>query len=208
MAEKRSNRQKQKERTREAILDGAEKTFISRGFDGASMKHIAAASGVTQSLIHHHYGNKEALWSAVRERYFQKVFEALRPGLSAAARGHNFPYEFADHYFNYLRSTPDFIRLSAWIIAERELPPEEATGKAGQIVKIIEREQKLGRLRDDLPAEIILSLLWALIEGWYLGRHQYAHRLGLNFDSSHWDNRYFDGLKKILSSSFNGHKRE
>ena len=203
-----SVRQKQREHTREVILDGAEKIFLRQGYSGASMKHIAKASGVTQSLIHHHYGNKENLWSTVRDRCFQRVYESLRPGLSTAARGNDFPYEFAHNYYQYLRETPTFMQLLAWIIAEGGTPPEESAGKSGQIVQIIEREQTGGHIRDDIPAEIILSLLWSMVEGWYLGRQQYAHRLGKDLNNKVWDNLYLDGLKKILFSSFNKQRIE
>jgi TetR/AcrR family transcriptional regulator len=195
-------RQKQREHTCEMILNGAEETFLKQGYSGASMKHIAEASGVTQSLIHHYYDNKAGLWAAVRKRCFQNIFESLRPGLSAAARGDDFLFEFTQNYYQYLRDTPEFMQLLAWIIAEKGTPPEESAGKSEQIVQIIEREQKNGYIRDDIPAEIILSLVWSLVEGWHLGRQQYAHRLGKDLNNSNWDNFYLDGLKKILISSF------
>lgn len=197
-----NTRQKQREHTCERILKGAEKIFLKWGYSGASMKHIATAAEVTQSLIHHHYKNKEALWSAVRKRSFQRIFESLRPGLSAAAKREDFLLEFTQNYYQYLRDAPEFIQLLAWIIAERETSPEESAGKSGQIVQIIEREQKIGHIRDDISAEIILSLVWSLVEGWHLGRQQYAYRLGKELNHEDWDKLYFEGIKKILFSSF------
>ena len=195
-------RQKQREHTCEMILNGAEEIFLKQGYSGASMKLIAKASGVTQSLIHHYYNNKAGLWSAVRKRCFQKIFESLRPGLSAAARGNEFLNEFTQNYYQYLRDAPEFMQLLAWIIAEKGTPPEESAGKSEQIMQIIEREQKNGNIRDDISAEIILSLVWSLVEGWHLGRQQYAHRLGRDLINQDWDDLYLDGLKKILFSSF------
>lgn len=53
---------------RDAILDAAEKVFSISGFDGASMKEVAAEAGVAQSLLHYHFGNKERLYVEVFER--------------------------------------------------------------------------------------------------------------------------------------------
>ncbi|MDK3017209.1 TetR/AcrR family transcriptional regulator [Pseudodonghicola flavimaris] len=49
--------------TREKILDAAERVFAERGFDGASIRDIAAAAGVQAGLVHHHGGSKEALFA-------------------------------------------------------------------------------------------------------------------------------------------------
>ena len=47
------------EASRAAILDAAERTFVDKGFAGASMSEIAERSGVTKSLIHHHFGRRK-----------------------------------------------------------------------------------------------------------------------------------------------------
>ncbi|MFD5460054.1 TetR/AcrR family transcriptional regulator [Streptomyces olivaceus] len=46
-------------RTREAILDAARACFAERGFDATSMRRIAEAAEVDQSLVHPLYGTKE-----------------------------------------------------------------------------------------------------------------------------------------------------
>lgn len=54
--------------SRDAILDAAETVFCKYGFDGASMKAVAQAAGVAQSLLHYHFGNKDGLYLAVFQR--------------------------------------------------------------------------------------------------------------------------------------------
>lgn len=49
-------------------LDAGEDVFSASGFEGASMKVIAARAGVSQSLLHYHFGTKVALYRAVIER--------------------------------------------------------------------------------------------------------------------------------------------
>lgn len=48
--------------TRERILDAAEHVFAKHGFDGASIRDIAAHAGVQGALVHHHGGSKEDLF--------------------------------------------------------------------------------------------------------------------------------------------------
>ncbi|PID36679.1 MAG: hypothetical protein CR993_03370 [Rhodobacterales bacterium] len=47
------------------ILAAAEVEFAERGFDGAGMKALAARAGVSQSLLHYHFGSKDKLYAAV-----------------------------------------------------------------------------------------------------------------------------------------------
>lgn len=55
--------------TRDAILDAALALFAERGYDGASVRAIAAAAGVDPGLVRHFFGDKEALFAtAVADR--------------------------------------------------------------------------------------------------------------------------------------------
>jgi AcrR family transcriptional regulator len=50
--------------TREAILDAARRHFADRGYDGATIRGIAADAAVDPALVHHFYGTKERLFAA------------------------------------------------------------------------------------------------------------------------------------------------
>ena len=50
--------------TREAILDAARSRFARSGYDGATIRAIAADAGVDPALVHHFYGTKEKLFVA------------------------------------------------------------------------------------------------------------------------------------------------
>lgn len=51
--------------TRDAILDAATKLFSQCGYDGSSLRAIAAAAGVDPALIRHFFGDKDTLFAAV-----------------------------------------------------------------------------------------------------------------------------------------------
>jgi AcrR family transcriptional regulator len=50
--------------TREAILEAARARFAEHGYDGATIRGIAADAGVDPALVHHFYGTKEKLFVA------------------------------------------------------------------------------------------------------------------------------------------------
>ena len=50
-----------------AILGAAKAQFAEHGYDGATIRAIAAAAGVDPALVHHFYGSKERLFAASME---------------------------------------------------------------------------------------------------------------------------------------------
>src|SRR5262245_64911417 len=67
---------------RERLLDAALAVFVDKGIDGATIKDITGAAGVTQGLLYHHFAGKEALLMALlSERGF---FPQLRDVLAAS----------------------------------------------------------------------------------------------------------------------------
>ena len=49
------------------MLAAARATFAERGFDGATIRSIAAVAGVDPALVHHYFGTKDALFLAAVE---------------------------------------------------------------------------------------------------------------------------------------------
>jgi len=71
-------------KTRERILDGAERLFADHGFEGASIRAIVEAAKVNLASIHYHFQSKEALLEAVLTRRISVVNEARMERLEAA----------------------------------------------------------------------------------------------------------------------------
>lgn len=61
---RRAGRRTGESGTREAILAAACAQFAERGYDGATIRAIAAAAVVDPALVHHFYGSKEQLFVA------------------------------------------------------------------------------------------------------------------------------------------------
>ncbi|WP_171177074.1 TetR/AcrR family transcriptional regulator [Ruegeria sp. HKCCD8929] len=74
--------------TRARILDAAEILFAERGFEGASIRDIAARAGVQVGLVHHHGGGKEELFHRTVARRADELSRIRIEGLEALkARG-------------------------------------------------------------------------------------------------------------------------
>jgi AcrR family transcriptional regulator len=61
----------------ERILAAALREFADRGFEGASLRAIAGAAGVTQPLVHYHFDSKDALWKAAVARGFAEIADRM-----------------------------------------------------------------------------------------------------------------------------------
>lgn len=59
------------------LIDAAARAFAEHGFEGASLRAIAAAADVDPALIAYRHGGKLALWRAVIEDYAEEVRTAL-----------------------------------------------------------------------------------------------------------------------------------
>lgn len=49
----------------EAILEAAEREFITKGFDGARTTSIAEAAGVTHAMLHYYFRTKENIFNRI-----------------------------------------------------------------------------------------------------------------------------------------------
>ena len=65
------------------MLAAAREAFADRGYDGASIRGIAAAAGVDPALVHHYFGTKDALFLAAVQAPIDP--DELLPGVLAAA---------------------------------------------------------------------------------------------------------------------------
>ncbi len=68
--------------TRGRILASARTTFAERGFDGTTIRDVAARAGVDPALVHHYFGSKQQLFVAAMEFPIEirTVFPAIAMG--------------------------------------------------------------------------------------------------------------------------------
>lgn len=160
------------EATRQAILDAAHKIFVAKGVADAPLSEIAKASGVTKSLIHHHFGSKEGLWTELKRITFEPFFAGLIE-IIRSDRSHLEAIEATIwHMFRFFQAHPDVARMMTWMRLEQGevcLDLERRVTTEG--MARIAAAQAAGVLRADLlPANIQLSFI-ILTTGWFQLRH-------------------------------------
>lgn len=149
--------------TRTRILDGALKAFGKLGFDGASVRQIAAEAGVAQGLLYSHFSGKEDVLKAIFGRSMDDVRESF---LAAAGDDSRAPLErLIRSSFGILRRNIGFWRLTYGIRMQasvlKALGPElEAWTK--DIISTLEAHfRSAGSERPALEA----AILFAAIDG-------------------------------------------
>ena len=106
-----SQRARDRDRTRENILDVATAEFARIGYAGARVDEIAARTRTTKRMIYYYFGGKEQLFAAVLERAYHRIraneqdldVSHLDP-VSAIRR-------LAEISFDHHEAHPEFIRL-------------------------------------------------------------------------------------------------
>ena len=149
--------------TRDRIFEAATAEFAAHGIAGARVDRIAANARANKMLIYHHFGKKEALFSAVVGWHLQRMYEAVLvtpddlPG-------------YAVRLFDFAVAHPNLMRLLAWSGLEQRapVPPEQVVGTAAKLAGIAQA-QAAGRVQSTDSPAFILSVIVAIASSWAAG---------------------------------------
>jgi len=124
-------RERNAARSREAILDAAERLFAQQGYGATSLSQVGKMAGVSRATPGYFYGSKPELYRAVLDRCFGEVSRAVQAGRDRAlASGESAEVVLegaVSDYFDFLVSRPNFIRLlEREALAARGTLPEAA----------------------------------------------------------------------------------
>jgi len=124
-------RERNAARTREAILDAAERLFAEQGYDATSLSQVGRAAKVSRATPGYFYGSKPALYRAVLDRCFGEVLGAVRTGRERALASGESPEVVlqgaVSDYFDFLIARPNFVRLlEREALTARGILPEAA----------------------------------------------------------------------------------
>ncbi|AYF75444.1 TetR/AcrR family transcriptional regulator [Nocardia yunnanensis] len=147
---------------RSQILDGARSCFAEFGYEGATVRRLEEATGLSRGAIFHHFRDKDALFLALAQEDAGRMAEvAATQGLiqvmrDMLARPEDFDWlgtrlEIARR----LRNDPEF--RANW--------EERSTELTAATVARLERRKAAGALRDDVPTEVILGYLDMVLDG-------------------------------------------
>jgi TetR/AcrR family transcriptional regulator, transcriptional repressor of aconitase len=150
---------------RAEILDGAQRSFARWGFDGATVPRLEEEVGLSHGAIFNHFENKLDLFLELAIREHERWDRIWREdGFEALARA-------------IVEEDPTWIGVLLEFEQRLRTDPElrqraKAQLDRGESVEHawLERERAAGRVRKDLPANVILGFLHLLLEGLALAR--------------------------------------
>jgi AcrR family transcriptional regulator len=147
---------------RHQILDGARVCFARYGYEGATVRRLEEATGLSRGAIFHHFRDKESLFLALAEDDAHRMADVVaREGLVQVMRDLLSTRDGADwlgsrlELSRRLRTDPEF--RARW--AERSEQLTIATRRR------LERQREAGNLRDDIDVAVLTSYLELVLEG-------------------------------------------
>lgn len=147
---------------RTQILDGARQCFAEYGYEGATVRRLEEATGLSRGAIFHHFRDKDALFLALAHEDARRMADtAAEQGLVQVMRNLlKDPGQFdwlgtRLEITRRLRTDPEF--RAEWSKRSEELTAA-ATGR-------LERQRSAGRLREDIPTEVLLRYLDLVLDG-------------------------------------------
>ncbi len=96
--------------TAERILDVAEEIFAEKGYDGATLRDVAARAGLRTPSLYNHFPSKDSLYTAVLERGIGPVLRALGESGTDGDPARD-PGRLVEHMMELLARRPQLPRL-------------------------------------------------------------------------------------------------
>lgn len=212
-------RDRDSELTRKLILDAAEKLFSERGFAGTSVRDISEASGVSQPLIHHHFGSKKMLYHEVKKRAIERFWERWTQrsvsGNGKFLRPELFLSEGIESFFWFVRDNENIIRLSIWACLEgdTDLWPGEKES-VDLLAQEVARAQEAGVINSEIDPRMFTIMIEAVTIFWWQYRSNlvklFVDESEKNLDKviDDLDRRYLDNVLRIFSGCRKGARHE
>jgi TetR/AcrR family transcriptional regulator, transcriptional repressor of aconitase len=149
---------------RQQILDGARACFSRHGYEGATVRRLEQATGLSRGAIFHHFRDKEALFLALAEQDAQRmVGVVVEQGLVQVMRELLASPESIET--GWTGTFLEIARRSRTDPGFRERWRERSGGLAVAIRGRLERQAAAGALRTDVPVGVLASYLELVLDG-------------------------------------------
>jgi AcrR family transcriptional regulator len=151
-------------RSREAVLDAAERLIAEHGFEAATVGALVKAAGISASSIYHYFGSKEGVLLAVMERGARRYFAELQLPEQRVGSPREHLRALLEAATATLERHPDFLRI---LVVMAVQPSAAGDGEVHRVVERV-RELALQRLREQM--HVVFGLDPACDEADHLAR--------------------------------------
>jgi TetR/AcrR family transcriptional regulator len=183
-------RQRDAERSRQALLAAALDEFAERGFAGARVADIARRAGLNKQLINYYFGSKEGLYLALQQAWLDREESFADPGLPLR--------ELVVRYLDDALQDPRPLRLLLWRGLTDDSAPERGGTRHRDLDQVRSR-QAAGDVAHDLdPAAVLLAGMGMIAAP--IVMPQVARELfGIDPASAEFRDRYAEQLRRIVT---------
>jgi AcrR family transcriptional regulator len=133
-------------RSREIVLDAAERVMADDGFEAATVARLVEEAGVPPSSLYHYFGSKDGVLLAVMERGAQRFFADLPIPDARVGTAVEHLRLVISTAVGALERHPDFLRL---LIVFAVQPPSAGGGEVADVVSGV-RTEALARLQTQI----------------------------------------------------------
>jgi AcrR family transcriptional regulator len=151
------------------ILNSAFKLFSERGFDGVSIRDIAADAGLTNPALYRHYPSKEALGLALYRKSYDAVLERIEGKVRASMSGLEKLEAYIEACVDLHRIKPspllflDQLQDTFWPKVREEYGERTL---AIRLLAWVREGQKAGEIRTDVDAIMLTTVPSGLVSEW------------------------------------------
>jgi AcrR family transcriptional regulator len=158
------------EARRARIDTAAVQVFAERGYDATSVGEIAAAAGVSRTVLYDHYPSKRALYLHVLDTQNAEMLAAVGSGIRGSGAGHHRMKATIEGYLEWSRSHSDARRLLV-----DPIPPGDPEldrvirdlhrARADAVTEMLGPDLMRAGIPPGSPVSVVVELLISGIEG-------------------------------------------
>jgi len=115
------------------ILEHATTVFCEKGYEGASMRDLSRATGMSLAGMYHYFGSKERLLYLIQKHTFSTILERLRERLDATADSEHRIQAFIRNHLEYFLEHQEAMK----VLSHED---ESLNGSYGREIAQIKRE--------------------------------------------------------------------
>jgi TetR/AcrR family transcriptional regulator len=185
-----ADRQRDAERSRQALLAAALDEFSSRGFAGARVADIARRAGVNKQLINYYFGSKEGLYLALQRAWLDREDSFAPPDLPLP--------DLVVRYLADALDDPRSLRLLLWRGLADGSAPNGSPGRQADLDRV-SRRRAAGEVAADLDPAAVLLAGMAMVAAPIIMPGVARELFGVDPSSPEFRERYAEQLRRIIA---------
>ncbi|MNK62544.1 Bacterial regulatory protein, tetR family [compost metagenome] len=161
----KNDRQKQRELTKNAILQVAEEIVLQEGWQAVSIRKIAEAIGYSLPVVYNHFESKDA----IQEEFVKNGFNMLAMEMQSTSEKYEEPEQrltqMALSYYEFAFSNSAYYKMMFGLgipSCQKAKEIEEICKFSGNIIKVI---SSLMAEADDQRKYLKFHTLWSILHG-------------------------------------------